>query len=79
MNYYGNRLKKEYKDKYASLLSEKTGSLLTFSFRDPKHVEWVNLCIALVESMKTYAKEYHPTGASWDSKVVFSPQYPQPS
>ena len=69
MTYYANKLKKEYKDKYVDILSAGCCSVLNTFPRDPKHIEWVNHCISLVEAMKAYAKEYHPTGPSWNAKV----------
>ena len=37
-----------------------------FKDTEPKHVEWVKLFLNIFEELKTYVKEYHSTGPSWN-------------
>ena len=37
--------------------------------RDPKHAEWVNSYVAILNAMQSYVKEYHTTQLVWNPKV----------
>ena len=37
--------------------------------RDPKHGEWVKAYYNLLDGMRTYVKEYHTTGLTWNPKA----------
>lgn len=38
-----------------------------FKDKDPKQVEWVKQFLAIFDHLRTYVKEYHATGPSWNA------------
>jgi adenylyl cyclase-associated protein len=68
--YYGNKLKKEYKDKYVRHAPQSFHPLTT-SFRDTKHLKWVDSYVAILDALQAYVKEYHTIGLAWNPKVCF--------
>ncbi|KAF8911155.1 adenylate cyclase associated N terminal-domain-containing protein [Gymnopilus junonius] len=38
--------------------------------KNPKHAEWVNLYVGVLDAMQAYVKEYYTTGLTWNPKGV---------
>ncbi|KAF8162910.1 adenylate cyclase associated N terminal-domain-containing protein [Crassisporium funariophilum] len=43
--------------------------------KNPKHAEWVNLYMAILDTMQAYVKQYHLTGLAWNPKGMTFDQY----
>ncbi|KAF8968367.1 cyclase-associated protein [Flammula alnicola] len=39
-----------------------------FKEKNPKHAEWVNAYVAILDEMQAYIKEYHASGLAWNPK-----------
>lgn len=70
--FYGNRIFKEYKDKYVFVFLFIYNRLIITS-RDDKHIEWVKKYIAVLEALRKYVLDYHAPGLAWNPKVAFPP------
>ncbi|KAG7665785.1 SRV2 [[Candida] subhashii] len=55
----------EFKDS-AKFWSDRV--LKEYREKDKAHVDWVNQFMNIFDELKTYVKEYHATGPSWNSK-----------
>jgi len=68
VQFFGNRVLKEHKDKCATLPTLKTWTaLLTHTLdRDPKQVEWVQSLYQVFRDLAEYVKEYFPNGIPWN-------------
>ena len=44
----------------------------TVFHRDPKHAEWVRAYYGVMDGLRTYVKEYHTTGLTWNPKASFA-------
>lgn len=46
-------------------------TLLIHGFRDARHSEWVRDFVAIMDEMKRYVLEKHPTGLVWNPSVSY--------
>ena len=72
--YYSNRILKELKDKCVRLPPNTPDDrLLIRIFRDIRHAEWVRAFVTVMDEMKRYVLENHPTGLVWNASVSYAP------
>lgn len=64
--YYGNKILKEYKDKYDDGLRV-LNPFLTILRRDKSHVEYIQAYYKIFRSLAAYVKEHFPTGLTWNN------------
>ncbi|KAG6376520.1 adenylate cyclase-associated CAP [Boletus reticuloceps] len=46
-----------------------------FRDQDARHAEWVRALVAVMDEMKRYVLENHPTGLVWNASVSYAPFY----
>jgi adenylyl cyclase-associated protein len=66
--FYGNRVLKEFKDKYG--FTEISRQKVLTKCRDPKQVEWVNAYYQVFKDLTEYVKNTFPQGIPWNPKGV---------
>lgn len=65
--FFGNRVIKEYKDKYVYSRDVCTVQLLTLC-RDAKQVEWIQSFYQIFKQLRDYVKQYFANGIPWNPK-----------
>ena len=84
VQFFGNRVLKDHKDRYASLGREnslrtdgsvfqekRVGTVVTFAnsnLSDPQQVEWIHSYYQIFRDLAEYVKQYFPQGIPWNPK-----------
>ena len=72
--FYGNRIIKEYKERFATLGVTLAERFANTHARDRKHVEWVNTFYSIFKSLNAYVKQHYPSGVTWNNQKGIDPQ-----